>query len=131
VEVNRENPDKGIWFHNNQEKPDDSFSLRLRFPSASKGKWIISQASVTEDVESDGEIVQETKHDNEKLNDLLLDHAIAEWKGFTENKAPMPCTLENKKFIITEINSVRIFYLECMDKLQVMLQLKKERTAKN
>lgn len=131
MEIDRENPDKGVWFHNKQEKPDDSFSLRLRFPPVDKAKWIISQASVTEEVERDGEIVKETKQDSEKLNDLWLDYAIAEWNGFTENKLPLSCTLENKKFVVNEINSVRIFYLESMDKLQVMLQLKKERTVKN
>lgn len=42
-----------------------------------------------------GVIIEET--DDIKLNDLILQHCVQDWRGIEENGGPLPVTPENKR----------------------------------
>jgi len=64
--------------------------------------------------------------------DILLGRAVVkDWKGFTMNGEPMPCTPENIDFLMTKWNSFAKFVNETCVDLEFLIQHEKDKTTKN
>lgn len=130
MKVDRKDINQGIWFYY-EDSPEDSFGLQLRIPNRDKIQEMIVESSTVEEKEVNGEIITDTRVDEAKFGDLLLNYTINNWKGIEDENGPIPCVFEEKKLIVNEVHLVRIFYFEKMDKLQTMLKLRQEKAKKN
>ena len=128
MKIDKKNPNPGVWF---DHEGDEKFSLRLRIPIGRAHREIMAQVTTSEDKEVNGKIEKNKITDTELLEALLIDYCIADWKGFTDDKGKLKCTLENKKFLINEVPVVAAFYLRSINKLQDMLTRRAGEAEKN
>lgn len=72
----------------------------------------------------------------EEFDDLKADislgrAAVKDWKGFTMNGEPLPCTPENIDLLMTKWNAFAKFVNETCIDFEMLMQQEKDKTVKN
>lgn len=136
--IDLSNPNPGEWFtfpENENTKVclricagDDLNQIRKQ-SMKKKVEWKVNPSTkrlernvYEEEVDSEGDL----------FNELLWDFCIVDWVGVLDaSKNPIPCTKENKKFLMGKSVKFSTFVVDCLDKLRVYKSEELEEEIKN
>lgn len=105
---------KGTFF----EFPDGSGGVSVRVCPAAVIKRINKETTIKTAKLKRGQLVKDTTIDEDKYDAMLWDHVITDWKGvFDSNKIELPCTAENKIFIMNNSIEFAQFIGKCLELL--------------
>jgi hypothetical protein len=76
--------------------------------------------------------IEEADPDGDLFNELLWDFCIVDWAGVLDGKkTPIPCTRENKKFLMGKSVKFSSFVVDCLEKLKLFKTNELEEEIKN
>jgi len=68
--------------------------------------------------------------DEGKLDEILCDEVILDWRGITEDGQPFPCTRENKRLLMQHWTEFALWVNEQCMRLEAFTQAKEEEEQK-
>lgn len=114
---NIKEPNPGVWFKFDEDDPE-SGEIAIRAVNQSK-RAEIQRKSVKNRVEyKHGQRFQFTDTDEELFSQLLWTYTIVDWNGLEdEDGKPIPCTDENKLFLMQNNVGFSQFVGTCIEKM--------------
>lgn len=108
-------PNPGIWFKFDETDPE-SGEISIRAVNQAKRKEI-HNATVKRKVEyKHGQRFEYQDADDDLFSEMLWDYVIADWTGLEDDDGkPIPCTKENKIFLMMNNVGFATFLGQCME----------------
>lgn len=110
-------PNPGIWFKFNEDDPE-SGEICVRPVNAEK-RSEIQKRTVKRKVEyKHGQRFEYVETDDDKFSEMLWDYVISDWTKLEDDDGkPIPCTTENKLFLMLNNVGFSQFVATCTEKV--------------
>lgn len=120
IEINRSDPDPGIWFYTDDDH-EKGYGLLLRVPIGEPYDKMLEQLDKIPKISKGKKVVDDVEAIGNKKSDLILDYSLMDWTGINEKGKKLPVNLANKHFVVSRIGpEVRQFYLQKCELIKKM-----------
>ena len=127
MKINLEQLDEAVWV-----AWKDGVEIKIRPLPVSRTRELEKRATSKKVEFVNGRKQTREVIDDEKFNELLQEHLIADWRGlYDQNGEPISCTPENKKAILDYVHELRLFVVMSGQELEDLRQEEQEAEEKN